>query len=116
MQIPPIRVALIEDRHEIRDGLREMIAGSAGFKCCGAYGSMEETLPNLGEAVPDVVLVDIGLPGMSGVQGIREIRRRSCSTAFAKWWRVVRPCRRKLLAECWPYSARRLRRSRPITT
>jgi DNA-binding NarL/FixJ family response regulator len=76
MQSSPIRVALIEDRHEIRDGLRELIAGSAGFECCGAYGSMEEALPAIGAAAPDVALIDIGLPGMSGVDGIREIRRR----------------------------------------
>jgi DNA-binding NarL/FixJ family response regulator len=75
MQSSPIRVALVEDRHEIRDGLREMIAGSAGFDCCGAYGSMEEALPAIGKANPDVALVDIGLPGMSGVEGIRQIRR-----------------------------------------
>jgi DNA-binding NarL/FixJ family response regulator len=65
MQSSPIRVALVEDRHEIRDGLRELIAGSAGFECCGAYGSMEEALPAIGAAAPDVALIDIGLPGMS---------------------------------------------------
>jgi len=76
MQSSPIRVALVEDRREIRDGLRELIAGSAGFECCGAYGSMEEALPAIGAAAPDVALIDIGLPGMSGVDGIREIRKR----------------------------------------
>jgi DNA-binding NarL/FixJ family response regulator len=74
MQNPPIRVALVEDRYEIRDGLREMISGSDGFECCGAYGSMEDALPALGDASPHVALIDIGLPGMSGVEGIREIR------------------------------------------
>jgi len=76
MQSSLIRVALVEDRHEIREGLRELIAGSAGFECCGAYGSMEEALPAIGLGEPDVALIDIGLPGMSGVEGIREIRRR----------------------------------------
>ncbi len=76
MGSPPIRVALVEDRTEIREGLREMIAGSDGFVCCGAFGSMEEALPAMGAAAPEVALVDIGLPGMSGVEGIREIRRR----------------------------------------
>ena len=48
---PTIRVALVEDRHEIREGLRQMIAGSQGFECCGAYGSMEEALPAIGSAI-----------------------------------------------------------------
>jgi len=60
----------------MREGLREMIAGSEGFACCGAYGSMEEALPAIGSAAPDVGLIDISLPGMSGVDGIREIRQR----------------------------------------
>jgi DNA-binding NarL/FixJ family response regulator len=72
---PTIRVALVEDRHEIREGLRQMIAGSQGFECCGAYGSMEEALPAIGSAAPHVALIDIGLPGISGVEGIRQIRR-----------------------------------------
>ncbi len=76
MGSPPIRVALVEDRTEIREGLREMISGSDGFACCGAYGSMEEALPAMNAADPEVALVDIGLPGMSGVEGIREIRHR----------------------------------------
>jgi len=76
MPSPLIRVALVEDRHEIREGLRKLINGSPGFVCCGAYGCMEETLPAIGDAAPDVALVDIGLPGMSGVEGIREIRLR----------------------------------------
>jgi len=80
MPSPLIRVALVEDRHEIREGLRKLIDGSAGFACRGAYGSMEEALPALAnampDAAPDVALVDIGLPGMSGIEGIREIRQR----------------------------------------
>jgi DNA-binding NarL/FixJ family response regulator len=72
----PVRVALVEDRHEIREGLRKLIDGSDGFQCCGAYGSMEDALLNLAAAVPDVALVDIGLPGMSGIEGIRQIRQK----------------------------------------
>jgi len=75
MPSPPVRVALVEDRHEIREGLRKLIDQSPGFACCGAYASMEETLPAIGALAPHVALVDIGLPGMSGVEGIREIRR-----------------------------------------
>jgi len=67
-------VALIEDRGEIREGLKALISGTPDFRCTGAYGSMEEALPALRRTPPDVVLVDIGLPGMSGIDGIRAMR------------------------------------------
>jgi DNA-binding response OmpR family regulator len=47
-----------------------LIDGTAGYCCTGAYASMEEALPRIGSELPEVVLVDIGLPGMSGVDGI----------------------------------------------
>jgi len=72
----PLRVALIEDRREIRAGLQALIGGTDGFACGHAFGSMEEALPALQAPVADVVLVDIGLPGMSGIEGLRVLRQR----------------------------------------
>lgn len=72
---PPIQVAIIEDRHEIRQGLATLITNSAGFQCSGSFRSMEEALVQLPRNLPQVVLVDIGLPGMSGIDGIRELKR-----------------------------------------
>ncbi len=71
-----IRVAIIEDQREIREGLRELIDGAGDFCCSGAFGSIEETLPKIGSDLPDVVLVDIGLPGKSGIEGIRLLKER----------------------------------------
>ena len=71
-----IRVAIVEDRRDIRDGLRLLIGGTDGFECAGAWGSMEDTLAALAPPLPDVALVDIGLPGMSGIEGIRILRAR----------------------------------------
>src|SRR5262249_45171202 len=71
-----IRVAIVEDRREIRDGLATIINGTSGFRCTGAYRSMEEALENIGGNLPDVVLNDIGLPGMSGIDGIRLLKQR----------------------------------------
>lgn len=69
-----IKVAIVEDRREIRDGLRALISGTEGFQVTGGYRSMEEALPKMAGEPPDVALVDIGLPGMSGIDGIRRIR------------------------------------------
>ena len=71
-----IRVAIIEDRREIREGLATIINGTPGFRCTGAFRSMEEALAGIPEQVPDIVLNDIGLPGMSGIEGIRLLKER----------------------------------------
>src|SRR6476469_9196016 len=71
-----IRVAIVEDRREIRDGLATIINGTPGFHCTGAYRSMEDALENIDANLPDVVLNDIGLPGMSGIDGIRVLKQR----------------------------------------
>jgi len=70
------RVALVEDRREIREGLRELIDGREGYICCAAFSCMEDAIPGMARAAADVALVDLGLPGMPGVEGIRIIRER----------------------------------------
>src|SRR5262245_41529508 len=72
----PIKVAIIEDRREIREGLAMLISGTEGFRCTGAYRSMEEALDKIGFDLPDVALNDIGLPGMSGIDGIKLLKER----------------------------------------
>ena len=74
--LPTIKVAIIEDRRPIRDGLALLIGGTEGFNCAGAYRSMEEALDKIGLARPDVALVDIGLPGMSGIEGLRILKEK----------------------------------------
>jgi DNA-binding NarL/FixJ family response regulator len=76
---PPeiIKVALIEDRREIREGLGMLINGTPGYACTGSFRSMEDALPRIsGNDLPDVVLCDIGLPGMSGIEGMRILKER----------------------------------------
>jgi len=67
----PISVAIIEDHREFRDYLTALISGSEGFECIGSFRSVEDALPKVKAKVPDVILLDIGLPGMSGIEGIR---------------------------------------------
>jgi DNA-binding NarL/FixJ family response regulator len=64
-----IRVVVIEDMREVREGLVALINGTQGFKCTGSYYSMEAALAGIGSGPPDVILTDIGLPGMTGVRG-----------------------------------------------
>ena len=71
-----IKVAIIEDRREIREGLATLIGFTDGFDCVGRYGSMEEAIGSIRHRVPDVVLSDIGLPGMDGIEGVRILKEQ----------------------------------------
>jgi DNA-binding NarL/FixJ family response regulator len=70
------KVAIIEDQFRIREGLKVLIDGTSGYRCTGAFGSMEEALPAIASAAPDVALLDIGLPGMSGIEGLPLLKQR----------------------------------------
>lgn len=71
-----IHVAVVEDQRDIREGLRELIDTADGLRCSAAFGSVEETLAEIGRRVPDVLLMDIGLPGKSGIEGIAMLKER----------------------------------------
>ena len=71
-----IHVVIIEDTREVREGLSALINGTRGFNCLNSYYSMESALAGLSRQQPDVVLTDIGLPGMSGIEGIGILRER----------------------------------------
>jgi DNA-binding NarL/FixJ family response regulator len=75
---PPrrITVAIVEDDRLIREGLCMLINGAKGYCCTGAYRSMEEALARPWTEIPLVVLVDIGLPGMSGIEGLPILRQK----------------------------------------
>ena len=71
-----IAVAIVEDLRDLREGLVALVNGTLGFRCTAAYRTMEDALAKIDASRPDVVLTDIGLPGMSGVEGIRILRER----------------------------------------
>lgn len=70
----PLRVVIIEDVREVREGLTMLINGTSGFTVARSYRTMEDALQHIGDDHPDVILTDIGLPGMSGVEGIPRLR------------------------------------------
>ena len=71
-----IKTAVVEDMRDIREGLATLINFTDGFRCTGAFRSMEEAIQRIKHDVPDVLLSDIGLPGMDGIEGIRILKRQ----------------------------------------
>lgn len=76
---PRLDVVIIEDQRDVREGLAMLIHGTPGFRCTRCYRTMEEALRAVGAMTsdpPDVILTDIGLPGMSGIEGIAALRKQ----------------------------------------
>jgi len=71
-----IKIAIVEDLREIREGLARLINSTPGFRCTGVYASMEDALEKIPHNLPDLVLSDIGLPGIDGISGIRILKER----------------------------------------
>lgn len=72
----PIVVALVEDDRGTREGLAALIDGTAGFRCRDAFRSVEQALQAHPRSFPDVLLLDIHLPGMLGSEGIPQLRQK----------------------------------------
>ncbi len=70
-----IKVAIVEDNDDIRDGLAMLIGGSEGYQCVATYANAEDALADLVKNTPDVVLMDINLPRMSGIECTRKLRQ-----------------------------------------
>ncbi|MEE9430285.1 MAG: response regulator transcription factor [Melioribacteraceae bacterium] len=70
-----ISVAIIEDNVNIREGLAALINGTDGYECIGSFGNCEDFLSELKNLVVDVALMDIGLPGINGIEGVKIAKR-----------------------------------------
>jgi len=73
-QSTPIRVAIVEDDKTVREGLQVLLNGSPGFDCVATYSNGEDAVAGLPEVSPDVVLMDINLPGISGIECIIRLK------------------------------------------
>jgi DNA-binding NarL/FixJ family response regulator len=71
-----IRVAIFEDNRSLREGLFNLIESSDGFTCAGAFAHCERVVENIEETQPDVILMDIELPVISGIEAVRLIREK----------------------------------------
>ena len=76
----PITVSIVEDNDQLRSTLVRVINRAEGFKCLSDYGSAEAALEGLPVVKPEVVLMDINLPGMNGVECVRQLKQRGVPT------------------------------------
>jgi DNA-binding NarL/FixJ family response regulator len=72
----PIELVLVEDQTRLREGLAALLGSAPGFVVVGAHASMEDALPALLARPPLILLTDIALPGMNGIEGVRRVRAR----------------------------------------
>jgi DNA-binding NarL/FixJ family response regulator len=70
-----IKVAIFEDNSLLRDSLFQLINGSEGFICTGAFGDCSDLMRKVESANPDVILMDIDLPGMNGIEAVGKINQ-----------------------------------------
>ncbi len=77
-----IRIAVVEDDKTVREGLQMLLNGSPGFSCVATYGNGEDAVADLPAVLPDVVLMDINLPGISGIECILALKEQKVPIQF----------------------------------
>jgi DNA-binding NarL/FixJ family response regulator len=71
-----IRVVIFEDNLSLRQGLYQLINGSDGFECVGAFEDCMNLIKNIEDTRPQVVLMDIGMPGINGIEAVNILRQK----------------------------------------
>ena len=71
----PITVSIVEDSEQLRSTLARMIGRAEGFQYLGDYGTAEDAIEAIPKNAPNVVLMDINLPGMNGVECVRKLKQ-----------------------------------------
>jgi DNA-binding NarL/FixJ family response regulator len=69
-----IRIAIVEDNNTLRSSLESMFNLSAGMRCVASLNNLLNVVTQIGAALPDIILMDIGLPNISGIEGVRTVK------------------------------------------
>jgi DNA-binding NarL/FixJ family response regulator len=77
-----ISMSVVEDMDEVRQKIKRIIDESEEFICLSTYGNAEKALEELPRLSPDIVLMDINLPGMSGIECIKEVKKKCPQIQF----------------------------------
>ena len=77
-----ISLAIVEDLSEVREGLNQFLSLNPEFKVLDTFKTAEEALYEIPRLKPDIVIMDINLPGMNGIECIRQVKSKSPSTQF----------------------------------
>jgi DNA-binding NarL/FixJ family response regulator len=82
MNDPQIKVVIVEDDKEMREGLELIVSSHPKLECIAAFPTAEEALEQIQSVIPDIVLMDIHLPGISGIECIKQIKPALPLTQF----------------------------------
>ncbi|MFI5130421.1 MAG: response regulator [Chitinophagales bacterium] len=77
-----ITLAIVEDLDEVRDGLKNFLTLSSEFNVLDTFKTAEEALHDIPRLKPDIVIMDINLPGMNGIECIRQVKNKTLGTQF----------------------------------
>ncbi len=75
MEDPPTKLSIVEDNDVVRDGFSMLIDSMIDYKVVSAYSNCEDAIKNITSDSPDIILMDIELPGMTGIEGIKIIKK-----------------------------------------
>lgn len=77
-----ITISIVEDLVEVREGLKEFISLNSAFNVTGSFRTAEEAVREIPRLKPNIVIMDINLPGMNGIECIRQVKEKTPGTQF----------------------------------